>query len=120
MASDDYDSVLIGWNADNSDPDNFFTPLLSCAALSSNNNRSKWCQADFDHLLTQAQNTTIREDRKAFYQAAEAILSDRVPLIPIAHAQKVILKKDTITSMQVRPYGGIAFAKIVQNHQESN
>jgi cationic peptide transport system substrate-binding protein len=120
LASDDYDSVLIGWNADNSDPDNFFTPLLSCAALASNNNRSKWCQADFDHLLTQAQKTTVREERKAFYQAAEAILSDRVPLIPIAHAQKVILKKDTITSMQVRPYGGIAFAKIVQNPQESN
>ena len=119
LIRDDYDSVLIGWNADNSDPDNFFTPLLSCAALASHNNRSKWCQKDFDHLLTSAQNTTEREARKAIYQAAEAILSDQVPLIPIAHAQKVILKKDTITSMQVRPYGGIAFAKIVEKTPES-
>ncbi|MCL1143921.1 ABC transporter substrate-binding protein [Shewanella gaetbuli] len=120
LVSEDYDSVLIGWNADNSDPDNFFTPLLSCSALESNNNRSKWCQKDFDHLLTLAQNTTNRADRKSYYQAAEAILSDQVPLIPIAHAEKVLLKRNNITSMQVRPYGGIAFAKIKHNAQQGN
>ncbi|QIR14176.1 ABC transporter substrate-binding protein [Shewanella aestuarii] len=119
LASNDYDSVLIGWNADNSDPDNFFTPYLSCAAMMSNNNRSKWCHKDFDHILAQAQATTDKEKRKALYQAAEAVISDQVPLIPLAHAQKVLLKTDKIKSMQIRPYGGIAFSQLVQENQET-
>ncbi|KVX01738.1 ABC transporter substrate-binding protein [Shewanella frigidimarina] len=114
LASSNYDSVLIGWNADNSDPDNFFTPLLSCAALASNNNRSRWCNKDFEHLLTQAQSVSTQPERKAFYQSAEAIISDQVPLVTIAHAKKVVLKKSNITAMQIRPYGGISFAKTTQ------
>ena len=114
LASSNYDSVLIGWNADNSDPDNFFTPLLSCAALASNNNRSRWCQKDFEHLLTQAQSVSTQPERKAFYQSAEAIISDQVPMVTLAHAKKVVLKKNNITTMQIRPYGGISFAKTTQ------
>ncbi|MCT8986010.1 ABC transporter substrate-binding protein [Shewanella sp. KJ10-1] len=118
LSASNYDSVLIGWNADNSDPDNFFTPLLSCAALASNNNRSRWCQKDFEHLLTQAQSVTSQPERKTFYQSAEAIISDQVPMVTLAHAKKVVLKKNNITAMQIRPYGGISFAKAIQTTEE--
>src|SRR5690606_26001093 len=33
LARGEHDSVLIGWTADNADPDNFFRPLLSCGAI---------------------------------------------------------------------------------------
>src|SRR5690606_32669765 len=39
----EHDSVLIGWVADNADPDNFFRPILSCAAAQGGNNRTNWC-----------------------------------------------------------------------------
>ncbi len=113
LALADYDSVLIGWNADNSDPDNFFTPLLSCAAFNSNNNRSRWCQPAFDELLTKAQATTDKPERKALYQAAEAIIAAQVPMVNLAHAQKVVLRKKQLTSTHSAPYGGISFAPII-------
>ncbi|WP_394132624.1 ABC transporter substrate-binding protein [Shewanella maritima] len=111
LAQSDYDSVLIGWSADNSDPDNFFTPILSCNALLSNNNRSRWCDYGFEHILDEARALTNQESRKAYFQSAEAIISDRVPIVPIAHAQKVVLKHKNILDMHVNAYGGISFAR---------
>jgi cationic peptide transport system substrate-binding protein len=120
LAVADYDSVLIGWSADNSDPDNFFTPLLSCAAYASNNNRSRWCLPAFDDLLAKAQATTDKEQRKALYQAAEAIIAAQVPMVNIAHAQKVVLRNNKLVYRQQTPYGGISFApvKILNDTQE--
>lgn len=113
LAASDYDSVLIGWNADNSDPDNFFTPLLSCAAFTSNNNRSRWCLPAFDDLLAKAQATTDKQERKALYQAAEAIIAAQVPMVTFAHAQKVLLRNSQLVYTQQTPYGGISFAPVL-------
>jgi len=46
-----HDSVLIGWSADNGDPDNFYRPLLSCGAIPSGTNRAMWCNPDYDKLI---------------------------------------------------------------------
>ena len=45
-----HDSVLIGWSADNGDPDNFYRPLLSCGAIPSGTNRAMWCSEDYDRI----------------------------------------------------------------------
>ncbi|ABE55762.1 extracellular solute-binding protein, family 5 [Shewanella denitrificans OS217] len=113
LALADYDSVLIGWNADNSDPDNFFSPLLSCAAFNSNNNRSRWCLPAFDELLAKAQATTDKGERKALYQAAEAIIAAQVPMVNLAHGPKVVLRKSSLISTHNAPYGGISFAAMM-------
>ncbi|MGZ0787828.1 ABC transporter substrate-binding protein, partial [Pseudomonas saponiphila] len=81
LSRDDYDSVLIGWNADNSDPDNFFNPLLSCAAMQSNNNRSRWCNPEFDAILNSAREVSDQAERKVIYQQAEAFLAEQVPML---------------------------------------
>ncbi|MFC3187617.1 ABC transporter substrate-binding protein [Shewanella intestini] len=114
LAKTDYDSVLIGWNADNNDPDNFFTPILSCSALASKNNYSRWCNIGFDHILAKAREQTEQFKRQPYFQAAEAMISNQVPIVPIAHAQKVVLKDKSITNLHVRPYGGISFAQTTQ------
>jgi len=59
-----HDSVLLGWAADTPDPDNFFSPLLSCSATYSGKNPANWCNPEFDLLLTQALDTTDIEMRK--------------------------------------------------------
>ncbi|NKF51762.1 ABC transporter substrate-binding protein [Shewanella sp. WXL01] len=115
LSEANYDSVLIGWNADNNDPDNFFSPVLSCSALRSNNNYSRWCDNGFDHLLSLASSLTKQPDRKVYFQSAEAIIADRVPIVPIAHAQKMVLHNKSITNLQIRPYGGISFANASQD-----
>lgn len=119
LSRDEYDSVLIGWNADNSDPDNFFTPLLSCAAMLSNNNRSRWCNPEFDTLLNKARQAPSQDERKVIYQQAEAYLADQMPMLSLAHAKRVALTRKEVKNMQLTPFGGISFIHTSQNMQES-
>ncbi|WP_285162898.1 ABC transporter substrate-binding protein [Shewanella goraebulensis] len=118
LISSDYDSVLIGWNADNTDPDNFFTPLLSCSALESNNNRSRWCSSKLDSILAQAKETLSKPERKALYKQAEKIIHEQVPLVNIAHAQKLLLKNTDINIKNVNPYGGMSFSSVELKKEE--
>ncbi|MGE6436408.1 ABC transporter substrate-binding protein SapA [Shewanella baltica] len=120
LSRDDYDSVLIGWNADNSDPDNFFTPLLSCAAMQSNNNRSRWCNPEFDAILDSAREVSDQSERKVIYQQAEAFLAEQVPMLSLAHAKRVALTRHDVKDMQLTPFGGISFAQTSQAQEEAN
>ncbi|WP_240778910.1 ABC transporter substrate-binding protein [Shewanella sp. SNU WT4] len=110
----DYDTVLIGWNADNSDPDNFFTPLLSCNAIMSSTNRSRFCHVPLESLLNQARATPSQLARKALYADAEKIVRQQVPLVSLAHAQRMVLVNDTVSHMPLPAFGGIAFDKVKQ------
>ena len=38
-----HDLTLAGWSTDSNDPDSFFRPLLSCAAINSQTNYAHWC-----------------------------------------------------------------------------
>jgi cationic peptide transport system substrate-binding protein len=38
-----HDLTLTGWATDSNDPDSFFRPLLSCAAINSQTNYAHWC-----------------------------------------------------------------------------
>jgi cationic peptide transport system substrate-binding protein len=120
LSRDEYDSVLIGWNADNSDPDNFFTPLLSCSAMQSNNNRSRWCNRQFDAILDRAREVSTQAERKAIYQEAEAFLADQVPMLSLAHAKRVALTRNNIQNMQLTPFGGVSFAHTSQTPLEAH
>ena len=111
LAKGEHDSVLIGWLADNSDPDNFFRPLLSCAAAFSGSNRSLWCNDEFDDNIYQALTLTDNNERKEYYKKAETIISEQTPLVPIAHALRYKVYQDQISGVQFNPYGGISFAK---------
>ncbi|ABV36163.1 extracellular solute-binding protein, family 5 [Shewanella sediminis HAW-EB3] len=105
-----YDSVLIGWNADNSDPDNFFTPILSCSSVASNSNRSRWCSPEFDSILAKARATTSRAERKILYQQAEAMFADKLPMLPFAHATRLAFKHKDVKQSRLTPFGGISFS----------
>lgn len=107
-----HDSVLIGWSADNGDPDNFYRPLLSCSAISSGSNRANWCSAEYDRLINQAVRTADESVRMRYYQKANQILADQVPLVPIAHAYRFQAHRKGLTGMQINPFGGISFANV--------
>ncbi|MBE8168095.1 MAG: ABC transporter substrate-binding protein [Shewanella sp.] len=117
LNSTNYDSVLIGWTADNSDPDNFFSPFLSCASLKSNNNRSKWCSKSFDALLQQAKSLQKQSDRRDLYHQAETIIETQKPIVTLAHSNRMVLKRSDISGIDLTPFGGISFAnaKHMQN-----
>jgi cationic peptide transport system substrate-binding protein len=110
-----HDSVLIGWSADNGDPDNFYRPLLSCAAIKSGTNRALWCSPEYDALIDQALHFTQVEDRQYFYFKANELIAAQLPLIPIAHASKYQAYRNTIKGFEINPYGGVKLAGVTKN-----
>lgn len=107
-----HDSVLIGWSADNGDPDNFYRPLLSCSAITSGSNRANWCSTEYDRLINLAVRTADESIRMNYYQQANQILMDQVPLLPIAHAYRFQAYRKGISGLQINPFGGISFANV--------
>lgn len=107
LAEGDHDSVLIGWSGDNPDPDNFFRPLLSCAAVLSGSNRARWCEPEFDRLVLQAIRTGEQQKRQEFYREAQILLNDQVPLVPLVHSLRYHATRPYVEGVSLKPYGGI-------------
>lgn len=112
LASGEYDSVVLGWSADNGDPDNFYRPLLSCAAIESKTNRAKWCSEQFEELIDEALTYTDETTRAALYQTTNAIIADQMPLVPIAHAYRYQAYRDNVKGLAINPFGAIKFAGV--------
>ncbi|WP_235357769.1 ABC transporter substrate-binding protein [Arsukibacterium ikkense] len=104
----EHDSVLIGWAADNPDPDNFFRPLLSCAARDSGSNRANWCDPAFDEIISNALLTADQQQRRALYLSAQQYLHQQQPLVAIAHSQRFQAISSSVSGVNINPYGGIA------------
>ncbi|GGW73943.1 ABC transporter substrate-binding protein [Alteromonas halophila] len=107
-----HDSVLIGWSADNGDPDNFYRPLLSCSAIPSGTNRAMWCNEDYEQLINQALQTDEIEKRRAIYRQANRLLYEKLPLVPIAHAYRYQAYREVLSGMAINPYGGVRFSGV--------
>ena len=107
-----HDSVLIGWSADNGDPDNFYRPLLSCAAIKSGTNRAMWCSDEYDLLINQALQYTEISERTYFYGKANELLAEQLPLIPIAHASRYQAYTKELHGLVINPYGGVRFGGV--------
>ncbi|MCY7295973.1 ABC transporter substrate-binding protein [Alteromonas sp. a30] len=112
LAEGNYDSILIGWSADNGDPDNFYRPLLSCPSIDSGTNRAKWCSPQFDELINEALTYSDERTRVALYQSANAIIADQIPLVPIAHAYRYQAYRSNVNDLVINPFGGIRFGGV--------
>jgi dipeptide transport system substrate-binding protein len=96
-------AVIIGWNGDNGDPDNFLTPNFSCAAVGGGN-RAQWCDKDFDALLTKAIQDTNQADRAKFYQQAQAIIDAQTPVSLLAHSVAIMPMSKKVTGYVIDPF----------------
>lgn len=115
LALGEHQSVLLGWSADHPDPDNFFTPLLSCASAETGNNRTFWCNQEFDQLIQKALTTTNINLRKALYNDALYIASQELPLLPIAHSKRFQARSNIIKGKLLNSFGGIEFNGVTKN-----
>lgn len=110
----EHQSVLIGWTADYADPDNFFTPLLSCASTATGSNRTFWCNPEFDDLINKASQAASKQISNSFYQQAIELINQEVPLFPIAHSKRFQARNKNVSGLVLNPFGGIDFTKVVK------
>ncbi len=78
--------IQIGWTTDNGDPDNFLGTLLSCAAVESGANMSRWCDPAYDKVIVKAKSVPGVVARTSQYFKAQEMFNKAAPWLPIAHA----------------------------------
>jgi dipeptide transport system substrate-binding protein len=107
-----HQSILLGWTGDNGDPDNFFTPLLSCASAKTGNNRSMWCNRKFDELISLARIEQDQSKRTKLYRLAETIFKQDAPWLTIAHSVRYQPYRRDVLGLKIDPFGGIYFSGV--------
>lgn len=79
MHHTNYDIGRAGWIGDYQDPSTF----LDCFTTDSGNNETGWSNLEYDKLCKAASDIGDQSARFAYFQKAEAILMDEMPIIPI-------------------------------------
>ena len=115
VALGEHHAVLLGWSADHPDPDNFFTPLLSCASAETGSNRTFWCDQSFDDIIQRSLLTTDIKERKVLYHQALHIAAEELPLLPIAHSKRFQARSTKIKGPLLNAFGGIDFNGVSKN-----
>ena len=99
-----------GWTGDNGDPDNFFSPLASCAAARpGGGSASKWCNQDFDALLAKAVTLSDQGERAKLYEQAQVIMHQEAPFFLIAHSVTFQPMRKEVTGFVMSPIGAQSF-----------
>jgi dipeptide transport system substrate-binding protein len=105
--------ALYGWTGDNGDPDNFLNVLLGCtAARKGGNNVAKWCDREFDDLVTRAKQTSDQAERTKLYRQAQEIVKREAPWVPIAHSVVFTGIRSTVRNYKMDPLGRHPFENV--------
>lgn len=99
----EHDAILMTWTGINGDPDNFFSPLLSCNAKEAGMNYARFCNQDFDKAIESALIDQNHENRIVFYQKAQQILKDNLPVMNIAHSKVFMPHNKTLKNYVMDP-----------------
>ncbi|MDU6412775.1 MAG: ABC transporter substrate-binding protein SapA, partial [Yersiniaceae bacterium] len=113
-----HDLTLSGWATDSNDPDSFFRPLLSCAAIHSQTNYAHWCNPEFDALLQRALLSQQLSQRMDEYQLAQRILEQQLPVLPLASSLRLQAYRYDIKGLVLSPFGNASFAGVYREAPE--
>lgn len=107
-----HDLTLSGWATDSNDPDSFFRPLLSCAAIRSQTNYAHWCSPAFDETLQNALLSQQLAGRIDSYDKAQQILAQELPVLPLASSLRLQAFRHDIKGLVLSPFGNASFAGV--------
>ncbi|MGV7093151.1 ABC transporter substrate-binding protein SapA [Siccibacter turicensis] len=111
----DHDLTLAGWSTDSNDPDSFFRPLLSCAAIRSQTNYARWCNPQFDEVLRNALTSQQLASRIEVYDTAQKILARELPVLPLASSLRLQAHRSDIKGLVLSPFGNASFAGVTRD-----
>jgi oligopeptide transport system substrate-binding protein len=87
-----------GWLADYPDPDNF----LSLMTSSSENNRMRWKNPEYDSLVERAASESDPAARRQLYAEAQRILVEKdVPVVPLYSGMTFFLINERVRNFPV-------------------
>ena len=113
-----HDITLAGWSTDSNDPDSFFRPLLSCAAIGSQTNLSHWCSPEFDDVIHQALLAQQLGNRVEYYHQAQQILAQDLPVLPLSYSLRLQAFRYDIKGLVLSTFGNTSFAGVYREEAE--
>ncbi|QFH71747.1 peptide ABC transporter substrate-binding protein SapA [Enterobacter sp. E76] len=113
-----HDLTLAGWATDSNDPDSFFRPLLSCAAIRSQSNVAHWCNREFDEVLQKALSSQQLAVRIEAYDEAQRMLAKELPVLPLASSLRLQASRYDIKGLVLSPFGNASFAGVSRDEAE--
>ncbi|MGU3522587.1 ABC transporter substrate-binding protein SapA [Enterobacteriaceae bacterium C23F] len=113
-----HDLTLTGWATDSNDPDSFFRPLLSCAAIGSQTNFAHWCNREFDEVLRKALSSQQLASRIDAYDEAQQMLAKELPVLPLASSLRLQAYRYDIKGLVLSPFGNASFAGVSREKEE--
>jgi len=106
-----------GWGADYPDPHNFMG-LFTC---NSGNNRTGWCNKEYDALVEQAASETDPEKRVVIYNQAQKILTETdSPIAPFYITTQQNLIKPYVIGLVPNPLDMVLFKNVSLENKEEN
>ncbi len=94
--------ALLGWSADNGDPDNFFNILLSIpGAKKPASNVAFYKNEKLQKILDEAQESTDENHRIELYKKSCQIVHDDAPWVPIAHTKQIVITRKNVKGVKV-------------------
>jgi len=98
-------TAQFGWTGDNGDPDNFLYTLLGCdAAKQGGGNVAKWCNEDFQKLVSDAKVITDTAKRTELYEKAQEIFKEQAPWFTLAHAVQIGPIRKEVVGYKLSPF----------------
>ncbi|KND32265.1 peptide ABC transporter substrate-binding protein [Streptomyces acidiscabies] len=91
----------MGWNMDYPDMENYLRPIFSTDAIANGSNYAGYSNPAFDKLLVEGDQAPTPADAIKKYQAADDILLDEMPYIPIYFYKTNAGFSDKIKSVKV-------------------
>jgi dipeptide transport system substrate-binding protein len=111
-AKGDHDITFLNWAGDNGDPDNFFTPNLSCASVAGGGNKSQWCNKDFDATIDLARKTSDPKKRTELYVKAQKLMYDDVGMIPMVYPVLMTAVNKRVSGYLPNPFANNDFRSV--------
>ncbi len=108
----DHEIYMLAWLASTGDPHHAMHPLFHSANKGSAGNRQFFDNPRVDELLEKGMVETDMDQRMAFYQEAQQILSEEVAWIPLADDREAVGVHESVTNFEPCPSGYHMFHEV--------
>ncbi|GAB3057239.1 ABC transporter substrate-binding protein [Virgibacillus ainsalahensis] len=107
----EHELFMLGWSGTNGDPDYFLSSLLHGSNIGSSN-RTFYENAEVDDLLDQAKRAVDQDERAAFYEEAQTLISEDSPMATLVHSTPVMATTSDVLNYVPHPSTSESLAEV--------
>jgi ABC-type oligopeptide transport system substrate-binding subunit len=106
----------LAWAMDYPSPQNYLEPLYSTGALPPNGSNSAfYSNPEFDELVSQGNQASTNEEAIEFYQQADDVLLEDMPIAPMYFGVEQIVHSENVSDVAIDVFGQIDVANVTVN-----